>query len=154
MDNLNEKAFIFGSIFTLANRLQVLGDKFDENLTMKQWLLLASITTINEKAPTISEIANVIGYSRQNVKKTASILEREGFITFQKDITDARILRIILTEKCEYFFKQREQRELEFLEQLYDGFDTNLVTGLFQGLTKLAENMMEMEKQYAKDEKE
>jgi len=40
MNDIAEKAHILGSVFILANRLQVLGDKFDENLTVKQWLLL------------------------------------------------------------------------------------------------------------------
>jgi len=154
MDNINEKAYIFGTIFTMANRLQILGDKFDEHLTMKQWLLLASISKIGSDAPTISEVAIQIGSSRQNVKKMASILEREGFLILQKDSKDARVVRVRITKKCVDYFAQREKRELKFLEELYDGFDTKLVTGLFHGLSKMAVNIIEMENQYATEEKE
>jgi len=154
MDNVNEKAYIFGSIFTMANRLQILGDKFDEHLTMKQWLLIASITKIGSDDPTISEVAKQIGNSRQNVKKMASILEREGFLILKKDLKDARVLRVQVTQKCMDYFVQREKKELKFLEQLYEGFDTKLVTGLFDGLSKLAVNIIEMENQYVKEEKE
>jgi DNA-binding MarR family transcriptional regulator len=154
MDNINEKAYIFGLIFVVANRLQILGDKFDDNLTMKQWLLIASIIKIEKDAPTISEVSNQIGNSRQNVKKMACILEREGFLILKKDPQDARVLRIKLTEKCMNYFKQRGRSESDFFEHLYDGFDKTLVMGLFHGLSKLTDNILELEKQYVKDEKE
>ena len=43
MDYLEKKAYIFGSFFSLSNKLQAIGDKFDKNLTIKQWLLVVSI---------------------------------------------------------------------------------------------------------------
>ena len=143
-------ASIFGGIFTLANRLQVLGDKFDKEITTKQWLLIASIAK-HASPPTISEVAGQIGYSRQNVKKMAVILERQGYLVLQKDMHDARILRILLTEKCSNHFKQREDRELEFLLTLFRDFDPSKLTGLYQGISHLAANLMEMEKQYDKN---
>lgn len=148
MDNIEEKAHIFGSVFILANRLQVLGDKFDGNLTIKQWLLLVGILKSSVDSPTISEVASFIGNSRQNVKKMALILEKKGFLNLEKDLNDARILRISLTMKCLDYFKQREQRELEFFEKLYVGFDANLIKGLDNGILKLEENIIEMEKEY------
>lgn len=154
MDFAKDKAYIFGSIFTLSNRLQVLGDKFDRNLTIKQWLLLVAISQSERDAPKISEVANLMGNSRQNVKKMALILERDGFLTIQKDLQDARILRIRLTKKCEDYFKQREERELGFLEKLYDGFDGELIRGFANGISKLEENIAKMEKQYDQKEEE
>jgi len=150
MNDIEEKAHIFGSVFILANRLQVLGDKFDGNLTIKQWLLLVGILKNSGDSPTISEIASFIGNSRQNVKKMALILEKKGFLNLEKDLKDARILRISLTGKCQDYFKQRENRELEFFEKLYDGFDTVLIKGLDNGILKLEENIISMEKQYVK----
>jgi len=68
METLKKKGYIFASIFTLSNRLQVIGDKFDKDLTVKQWLLLAGILNSGKKAPTLTEVAAIIGSSRQNVK--------------------------------------------------------------------------------------
>lgn len=154
MEHCTEKAYIFGGIFTLANRLQLIGDKFDPNLTTKQWFLLAGIAQFQPKTPTISEVSAQLGSSRQNVKKMASILEREGFLVLQKDSKDARILKLCLTDKCETYFKQREAREDEFLDKLFTNFEPSLLYGLYQGLNKLAENVMEMEKDYVSEEKE
>ncbi|MHB8061320.1 MAG: MarR family winged helix-turn-helix transcriptional regulator [Ruminiclostridium sp.] len=150
MNDIEEKAHIFGSVFILANRLQVLGDRFDRNLTVKQWLLLIGILKSKESSPTISEVAGFIGNSRQNVKKMALILQKKGFLILDKDLSDARILRMSVTDKCEIYFTQRESREIEFFEKLYSGFDTNLIKGLNNGISKLGENIVEMEKQYVK----
>lgn len=148
MNYIEEKTHIFGSIFILANRLQVLGDKFDGNLTIKQLLLLVGILKNSSDSPTISEVASFIGNSRQNAKKMALILQKKGFLNLEKDPNDARILRISLTDKCQNYFKLRENRELEFLEKLYDGFDASLIKSLDSGISKLETNIIEMEKQY------
>ena len=65
MDELRQKAYIFATIFTLANKLQTLGDEFDRNITTKQWLFIIGVSTF-KKPPMISEVAGFIGYSRQN----------------------------------------------------------------------------------------
>lgn len=136
-NDLSEKAYVFGSIFTLANKLQSIGDKFDSNLTVKQWLLLAGIVKSGSDSPTISEVAGLIENSRQNVKKMIVILEKEGFVTIKKDSKDARALRISLTKKCRDYLQQREPKEVEFLLRLFDGFDSAGMEALVKGLSKL-----------------
>ncbi|MDF2586216.1 MAG: MarR family transcriptional regulator [Anaerocolumna sp.] len=154
MDTMFEKGFIFGGIFVLANRLQLVGDKFDEHITVKQWLLLACISKYKDIKPTLSDVAKQIGNSRQNVKKMALILEREGFLTISKDHNDARILRISLTEKCDNYFKEREEKELQFINEFFYSMDDEMIKNLYQGITKLSENISRMELNYVKDEKE
>ena len=80
MNELEQKAFIFGTIFTLSNRLQALGDEFDKNITTKQWLFILGVSKFKEP-PTISEVANRIGYSRQNAKRIAAALHKTGYVT-------------------------------------------------------------------------
>ena len=140
MNELEEKAYIFGSIFALANKLQVLGDTFDKNITIKQWLFIVSVSKFYEP-PTLSEVANFIGYSRQNAKRIAAALNERGYITIIKDQDDARALRISLTQKCTDYFAQRSQKELEFLDNLFKGFTAGLTHDVYRGLTRLTENI-------------
>lgn len=154
MGSLEKKAYIFGSIFTLSNRLQVLGDKFDKNLTIKQWLLLAGIYKCDTDSPAISEIAALIGSSRQNIKKMGLILEKEGFVTLTKDSADARILRMSLTPKCHDYLLQREKEEIEFLSQLFYGFDSNEIESMAAGIEKLGKAVQKMEKLYSHEKEE
>lgn len=145
MDNMDKQGFIFGALFALANRLQILGDKFDSNITIKQWLFIAVISKMGHLTPTISEVAAVAGYSRQNVKRVASALEKQGLIQLIRDESDARVLRVSLTEQCKAYFKQREADEELFLNQLFAGFDEKMLNGLYDGLVQLSNNMVTME---------
>ncbi|UNK21164.1 MarR family transcriptional regulator [Paenibacillus sp. N3/727] len=150
---MEKKAYIFGGILTLANRLQVLGDKLDENVTLKQWLLIAVISKFGRSSPTISEVAEMIGNSRQNVKKMALILERQGFVSLMKDDHDARIFRIHLTPKCIAYFQSRGEKEAQFMDALFDAFDENLTDGLYEGVRKLADNVIRMENAHDEEER-
>jgi len=143
MNELKQKAYIFGSIFTLSNWLQVLGNKFDRNITTKQWLFILSVSTFTQP-PTLSEAANLIGYSRQNAKRIASVLHEAGYVIISRDKNDARALRIELTPKSIAYFKNRDKREIEFLKMLFDGFDAELVNSVYQGLAKLEQNIKRM----------
>ena len=140
MDELEQKAYIFGTVFALSNKLQVLGDAFDENITIKQWLFCVCVSKFDEP-PTLSEVANFIGYSRQNAKRIAVALNEGGYITIIKDQDDARALRISLTPKCTDYFTKRCHRELEFLEKVFTGFDADLTHSVYKGLTRLQENI-------------
>jgi DNA-binding MarR family transcriptional regulator len=143
VDDLKKQAYIFASIFNLANKLQILGDEFDKNVTTKQWLFIMSVSTF-EEPPTITEAANYIGYSRQNAKRIAADLQKNGYVELAKDNNDARAQRIKLTPKCIAYFKSRDGREIEFLENLFSGFDTKLTDGFYKGITKLGQNIQEI----------
>lgn len=145
MNELEEKAYIFASIFALSNRLQVLGDAFDKNVTIKQWLFLVCISKFPQP-PMISEVAGFIGYSRQNAKRIAESLAGNGFISIARDKNDSRVLRIQLTQKCKDYFEGRWQKEADFINELFFSFDAQLTDGLYKGLLKLAENIEKMEK--------
>ena len=47
-ENKNMQAYIYGGIFTLSNKLQLLGDKFDSNISTKQWFLIAVIASFKK----------------------------------------------------------------------------------------------------------
>jgi DNA-binding MarR family transcriptional regulator len=154
MDELAQKAFIFASIFTVSNKLQTLGDKLDPQITIKQWLLLAAIANSTVEAPSLSEISALIGTSRQNVKKMALLLEKQGFVNIRRDANDARVLRVTQTAKCVEHFKSRYKMELEFLEKLFRDVDADLLSRLYHGLIKLSNNISVMEEQYNQNEEQ
>ncbi|HOW23587.1 MAG TPA: MarR family transcriptional regulator [Sedimentibacter sp.] len=143
MNELQKKAYIFATIFTLSNRLQTLGDEFDKNFTTKQWLFIVAVSRFKEP-PTITEVANFIGYSRQNAKRIAADLEKAGHIMLQKDENDARALRITINPQCMEYFKKRDKREIEFLEQVFTGFDEKLTNNVYEGIVKLEQNVKAM----------
>ncbi|WP_250674985.1 hypothetical protein LZ906_016750 (plasmid) [Paraclostridium ghonii] len=144
MKNIQNREYVFGSIFALANRLQALGDKMDENVTVKQWFFIATISMVNSN-PSISEISKLIGTSRQNTKKMALLLQNQGFLIIQEDESDKRISRISLTQKCFEYFQGRQSMEEEFMKSLFQGFSQKNIEDLSNGIALLMNNLEKME---------
>ena len=146
------KTYLFGGVFALSNRLQLLGDKYDPNISTKQWFLIAVINSFHEEVPTISMTANRIGSSRQNIKKMAVILEKRGFINIVKDNEDARIQRLELTTYCKEYFGARQEGEEKFIDAVFEEFDEELLTYLYRGMQQLEKNINKMENNLDEEE--
>ena len=138
--NVNKDAFIFTAIHILANKFQTLGDRIDPEITTKQWFVLAAVSKFPHKPPNIGDIAKMLGTSRQNIKKMASILQRRGYLTMQKDEKDLRNILLTLTDQCHSYFKDREQQENNFLARIFHGIDDSTLDTLKIGISKLLEN--------------
>ena len=147
MENLTQRQYIFGALFVFANKLQLIGDRLDPNITMKQWLLVAVLSQFGEKAPTISELAAFMGCSRQNVKKLEGRLSEKGLLQLQKDQKDSRQTRLRLTGACKDYFAARAGREEEWLSQVFSGIGQAQMDGLYQGMKQLEKNIGRMEEQ-------
>ena len=99
---------LFGLLFALQNRLQAVGDTFYEEITCKQFFLMACMNLFQEEAPTVQDLAQVMGSSHQNVKQIINKLEQKGFVSVAPDEEDRRKLRISLTE----YQRKRQSRHL------------------------------------------
>lgn len=144
-ETLSDIEYIFGSIFALSNRLQRLGDKLNDYMTMKQWLMIAAISKSESQALTIGETAALIGTSHQNIKKMAVILQKQGFLALTRHPSDARATVISLTDYCREYFARRSDTETSFLEAVFHSFDSEAISGLHQGLRLLEQNIERME---------
>lgn len=138
---MEKKAYIFGAIFFLSNKIQNKGDKVFSEITTKQWFLLISIIRSGVNSPTLTEVSKIIGYSRQNVKKLSVNLEKAGFVELQKDVNDSRVLRISLTDSCYQYFKNRQEKEESFIERLYDGITEEELDSMLLVMKKLEKNI-------------
>lgn len=137
--------YLYGAFFALANRMQILGDNFYDRISSKQWLLLAVISKFENEEPTLGQLAAIIGTSRQNVKKMALILEREGFLVLKKDDKDARMIRVSRTKECEAYDKEYSERAKEYLNELFEGISCETITAMYEGMKQLEENLIKME---------
>ncbi len=145
MEEVNKKQFIFGSIFLLANRLQMIGDRDNQDITMKQWFLIVMISQFGETSPRLNEVAEFMGSSRQNIKQLALKLEQRGFLHIEKDKHDSRAIRLKVTAVCKVFFKERQDREIAFLKELYKDLSEEEIDHLYKGMYQLGENVFKMD---------
>lgn len=147
-----QKQGIFASIFLVQNRLQTACDKLDEEITMKQWLLLAMAGTSDEPM-SLSDLGKLMGCSRQNVKKIALSLEMKGFLKLEKRKGDSRAVCVVLDEKMLQYSKRVGERQQKVLELLFRDFSEQDTQRLYQGFMKLQENIEKIE-QYVEEEHE
>ncbi|MGE5630724.1 MAG: MarR family winged helix-turn-helix transcriptional regulator [Caulobacteraceae bacterium] len=139
MDAIDKQKFIFGSLFLIANKLQVIGDKYlgKAGITTKQWFLTVMISQFRETPPTLSEVAELMGSSRQNVKQLALKLEEKEYLKIEKDERDARALRLKLTEKSRVFWEGRQDQDDRFIKDLFADFSSEEIDKVCSSFNKL-----------------
>lgn len=133
---------IFSSIFVLQNRMQTAGEKLQTEISMKQWLLLA-MTECCPEPRTLTNIGNLMGCSRQNVKKLALALEKKGFVHLL--LSNNNSVLIELTEKVRCYVEEIGERHMKALSILFADFSEKEIEQLFSLYTKLYAGLERME---------
>ncbi|CAH2714491.1 hypothetical protein BACCIP111895_01654 [Neobacillus rhizosphaerae] len=141
MGQREQEQFIFANIFLLANKLQLIGDSLMEETTLKQWFLLIMIKTMQKEQPSISEISDFTGNTRQNTKKMLENLARKGYVTIEKSTVDNRALCVSLTEKCFEYFVVNEKSGNEFLDKVFKNIDKEKLTIVIEFFEQLFQNI-------------
>ncbi len=137
--------FIYGAIFLLANKLQLLGDRNQTAVSTKQYFLLVTLQQFRSHIPSLSELAEFMACTRQNVKKLALALAEKGMIVLLPDDMDQRVLRVHLTAEGDAYVSERTIQEQAFYEQLFQNLSDVQISYLETGLLKMAENMAKLE---------
>ena len=142
---MDHKYALFGLFFAFHNRLQAVGDSFYEEITCKQFFLLACMNLYPEEAPTANELAKTMGCSRQNVKEILNSLEKKQFVRLENDENDKRKKRVYLTEPAKLMGAKYRQKENEFLKYLYEGVSDEEVDSAYSIISKIEDNLKRME---------
>lgn len=137
------KQAIFSSIFVLQNRMQTAGEKLQTQISMKQWLLLAMAACCPEPR-TLTNVGNLMGCSRQNIKKLALALEKKGFVRLLSGGNNS--VQIDLTNKVNQYAEEMGERHLQSLKLLFSDFSEDEIKQLFNLYAKLFAGMERVEK--------
>ena len=133
-DTTHRMQAIFSSIFVLQNRMQTAGEKLQTKISMKQWLLLA-MTACCPEPRTLTNIGNLMGCSRQNVKKLALALEKKGFVHLQLSSNNSVLVE--LTEDVQRYAEEIGERQMKALSLLFSDFSEEEIGQLFFLYSKL-----------------
>lgn len=142
---MDHKYALFGLFFAFHNRLQAVGDSFYEEITCKQFFLLACMNLYQEEAPTANELAKTMGCSRQNVKEILNSLEKKRLVHLEIDSKDKRKRRVYLTEQAKLMSDKYRQRETDFLKKLFEGVSEAEVDNAYNIISKMVDNLKRME---------
>lgn len=138
---------VYSSIFVLQNRMQTTGEKLQTQISMKQWLLLA-MTDCCPEPRTLTNVGSLMGCSRQNIKKLALALEKKGFVRLLSGGNNS--VHIELTDKARQYAEEMRERNLQFLELLFEDFSEIEIEQLFHFYSKLYAGVERVE-QYAEE---
>lgn len=139
---------IFSTLFIVSNRLQTLFDSRIPELSLKQFMLL-SIVRQTERPLTLTQLGDMLGCSRQNIRKLADALERKGFVALRQSPQDPRALCLFPTARATEFYEHDFSGYQEELKYLFEVYTDEQLQTLFELLSKLYGGMENMEKKVA-----
>ena len=89
--------------------------------------MLLTIVRQSKEQLTFTQLGEILGCSRQNIKKLAEILEKKGFIMIRQSPNDPRAMCIFPKEELNYLFEVYTDKEVEtlfvLLSKLYAGIE-------------------------------
>lgn len=132
----NQRKAIFSTLLIAGNKLQTLFDQRIPEVSLKQFMLLSIIRQSKEPF-TFTQLGNLLGCSRQNIKKLADVLTKKGFITIQQSPHDTRAMCICPTEKVNDYFIHDFSKYQEELKDLFAVYTEDEIEQLFLLLSKL-----------------
>ena len=148
----NQRKAIFSTLFIAGNKLQTLFDNHIPKVSLKQFMLLSIVRQSKEQL-TFTQLGNILGCSRQNIKKLADVLMKKGFITIQQSPHDIRAMCICPTEKVNDFFINEFSEYQEELNYLFEVYTDKEIETLFILLSKLYAGIENLEKRAANEKK-
>ena len=134
---------IFASIFVLQNRIQTAYEKDQDELTMKQWLMLAMIMVCPEPH-TLTNVGSYMGCSRQNTKQLAMALSKKGYVRLVLGAQNS--VNVELTEKVAEYEKKMGHRSDKVLRLLFSDFNENEISQFYHLYKKLHTGVERLEK--------
>lgn len=146
------KNLLFAGVFIQENKLHAVYDRYNE-MSCKQWLLMAVCNAFDEP-PDLSELAGVMGCSRQNVKKLALNLEKDGYVTLEKSPADGRALCVKKTEKGLRFSKDNTKLGDKVHDAIFQEFTEEEIKQYYQLSIKMMHGIEHLEEFFKENTKD
>ncbi|QQO07771.1 MarR family winged helix-turn-helix transcriptional regulator [Breznakiella homolactica] len=125
------------ALFSVTNKLQMRGDKYLQDLTIRQMLAVPAIIHAPDGKATISHIARQLGTTKQSAKQIVDALERKNYLSVTPSELDKRAVNITITPEGARAFSLCAERTDEFLADIFHDFTTEDLKALWTMLQKL-----------------
>ena len=121
-----------------------IGRRLIDGFTLRQLQILALL--FENRAPTLGFLADKMGCSHQSIKDILLPLERKGFIDILCDNTDKRRYRVVLTQPCVEYFKNKPPKVIleRYIKDLFAGIDGYSLSITVQTIEHLIDNCKEI----------
>ena len=143
IENMGASYYLIGLINRFGNGFQAAADNIFEDLSWKQ-IFFMNCVVLFEKAPTIREMADLLGCSHQNAKQILLKLEKHGFAKVCQDSEDKRKQRIILTDKAIEFRRHYEETSEQAMQSIFGNISKEELLTTISVFTRLNKNVDEL----------
>jgi DNA-binding MarR family transcriptional regulator len=120
----------YATLFSLANKIQVKGDKSLELLTSRQHMAMVAIAHLPEDETTLNNIARKLGTTKQSVKQ-------KGYVDVVPSSKDKRAVNVKITKAGKVALLVVSEKGIFFLEELFKKFSTEELEIMWKLLKKL-----------------
>ena len=124
-------------LFSVTNKLQVQGDKYLQDLTIRQMLAIPAIIHAPDGKATINFIAKKLGTTKQNARQIVNALAKKNYVSVEPSQSDKRAVNVTITQGSEEILKACSERTDEFLADIFNDFTTEELEALWTLLNKL-----------------
>jgi DNA-binding MarR family transcriptional regulator len=123
--------------FSVTNKLQMQGDKYLEDLTVRQMLAIPTIFHAPDGQATINHIARQLGTTKQSAKQIVGVLEKKNYVTVAPSKQDKRAVNVTITREGHRALRVCSERMDEFLADIFHAFTTEDLEKLCEFLKRL-----------------
>jgi len=127
----------YATMFSLINKLQIVGDNYLNGLTFRQYMTITAILHLPEEETTITNIARKLGTSKQNANRLVSSIEKSGYLTSFPSEKDKRATNVSLTEAGKKKVVECSEKAVHFMADIFHEFSTSELEGFWELLKKL-----------------
>lgn len=124
-------------LFSVTNKIQVEGDKYLEDLSVRQLMVMVAIIHLPDKEATNINIARMLGTTRQNTMQIISLLVQRGYLETTPNEYDKRALKINITAEGKQMLQECSGRLDSFLSEIFREFTTKEIETLWKLLKKM-----------------
>lgn len=132
--------FLIGLLSAFENRFQAMADAEMKELSWKQFFAMICVNLCKE-APTVKELAEIMGSSHQNVKQILLKLEKKGFVHVTIDEKDRRKQRIELTQYAAEFCAKNDDQSTKLMQKMFQGIPREQLQITIQTIVQLESNL-------------
>ncbi len=127
-------------VFRLSGRLIAEGDKITEpyGLSSARWKILGSIAR-SDTPLTVSQIARVMGQTRQAVQRLVDIMQSNGLLAFLRNPEHKRAKLITLTDKGKGVYARLEEKQIPWANEQASRLNGDNLATTLATLKKISE---------------
>ncbi|OPZ90450.1 MAG: Transcriptional activatory protein BadR [Firmicutes bacterium ADurb.Bin419] len=127
----------YATLFSLANKIQIEGDKYFDKLTSRQFMAILAVLHLPEDETTLNNIARKLGTSKQNTNVLMNTIEKKGYISIIPSPHDKRAINVRVTDTGKQVMLECGEKGIEFFTDLFRDFSSKELQTLWCLLKKL-----------------